>query len=33
MTNHALNGNGKIHNGIHNAINDMQETCGFIALE
>ena len=22
MTNHALNGNGKIHNGIHDAIND-----------
>ena len=30
MTNNALNGNGKIHNGIHNAINDTQETCGFI---
>ena len=30
MTNNALNGNGKIHNGIHHAINHTQETCGFI---
>ena len=30
MTNHALNGNGKIHNGIHNAVNHTQETGDFI---
>ena len=30
MTNNALNGNGKVHNGIHNAINHTQETSEFI---
>ena len=30
MTNNALNGNGRVHNGSPNAINDTQETCKFI---
>ena len=30
MTNKALNGNGRIHNGSPNAINGTQETCEFI---
>ena len=30
MTNNALNGNGRIHNGSPNAVNGTNETCEFI---